>query len=151
MHFEVPPLYPQTSYHDVMSPSLSSFLDFLLFLWQVETLSVIDSCGMGTWADFYDNKIVWSSFTMQYLRLVQDCTLWLPCIIHLRRKYDNNFLWGKHEGAIKSAITALYYVLKGAQAWDIRERFFNTNQRPMVRWVGDWRKKLKFRKLESLF
>ncbi len=42
-------------------------------------------------------------------------------------------------------------VLKGAQAWDIRERFFYTNQRLMVRWLRDWRKKLKFRKLESLF
>jgi hypothetical protein len=41
--------------------------------------------------------------------------------------------------------------LKGAQAWDIRERFFYTNQRLMVRWLWDWRKKLKFRKLESLF
>ncbi len=41
--------------------------------------------------------------------------------------------------------------LKGAQAWDIRERFFCTNQRLMVRWLGDCRKKLKFQKLESLF
>ncbi len=46
---------------------------------------------------------------------------------------------------------SFHTLFKGAQAWDIRERFFYTNQMLMGRWLGDWRKKLKFRKLESLF
>jgi hypothetical protein len=49
---------------------------------------------------------------------------------------------------LKIIINAPY--VKGAQAWDIRKRFFYTNQKLMVRWLWDWRKKLKFRKLESL-
>ncbi len=42
-------------------------------------------------------------------------------------------------------------VIKGAQAWDIRERVFYTNQTCTSRWLGDWRKKMTFRKLECLF
>ncbi len=34
-------------------------------------------------------------------------------------------------------------LLKGAQAWDIRERIFYTNQIRTGRWLGDWRKKMK--------
>ncbi len=37
---------------------------------------------------------------------------------------------------------------KGAQAWDIRDRVFYTNQACTDRWLGDWRQKLKFRKIE---
>jgi hypothetical protein len=40
---------------------------------------------------------------------------------------------------------------KGAQAWDIRERVFYTNQTCAARWIGDWRKNMAFRKLEPLF
>ena len=43
-----------------------------------------------------------------------------------------------------------YFKLKGAQAWDIRERFFYRNQTCTDRWLGGWWKKKKFRKLESL-
>jgi len=41
--------------------------------------------------------------------------------------------------------------VKGAQAWDIRDRVFYTNQACTDRWLGDWRKKLKFRKIELWF
>jgi hypothetical protein len=41
--------------------------------------------------------------------------------------------------------------LKGAQAWDIRERFFYTNQMLMVRWLGDWRKKWTFESWSHYF
>ncbi len=34
--------------------------------------------------------------------------------------------------------------LKGAQAWDIRERVFYINQTCTERWLGDWRKKNEF-------
>ncbi len=43
-------------------------------------------------------------------------------------------------------------VLKEAQAWDIRERAFYTNQTCTGGYIGDWReKKMTFRKLEPLF
>ncbi len=41
--------------------------------------------------------------------------------------------------------------LKGPKHEIFESGFFYTNQRLMVKWVGDWQKKLKFRKLESLF
>jgi hypothetical protein len=41
--------------------------------------------------------------------------------------------------------------IKGAQAWDIRERFFYTNQMLMVRWLGDWRKKWTFESWSHYF
>ncbi len=63
---------------------------------------------------------------------------------------------GKHRRLQVSSWRSRYTILhlsdfKGAQAWDIRERFFYMNPRLMVRWLRDWRKKLKFRKLESFF
>jgi hypothetical protein len=41
--------------------------------------------------------------------------------------------------------------LKGPKHEIFESVFFYTNQTLMVRLFGDWRKKLKFRKLESLF
>ncbi len=58
-----------------------------------------------------------------------------------------NYLW---LGSVVRR-TAITYVFKGAQAWDIRERIFYTNQTCTGRWLGAWRKKMKFRKLECLF
>ncbi len=36
------------------------------------------------------------------------------------------------------------WCIKGAQAWDIRERVFYRNQTCTDRWLGDWRKKNEF-------
>ncbi len=53
---------------------------------------------------------------------------------------------------IRLPFSPLQLLLKGAQAWDIRERIFYTNQRPVrVGDLGTGEKKMKFRKLECLF
>ncbi len=48
-------------------------------------------------------------------------------------------------------IEMLYNILKGAQAWDIQELFFYTNQTLMVRWLGDWQKNWNFESWSHYF
>jgi hypothetical protein len=57
---------PLISYHGVMSTSLPSVLVFILFCGRYLTLPVVDSCGMGSGADFSDSKIMWSYFRIRF-------------------------------------------------------------------------------------